>query len=303
MAAYDHQMEREISAQSLTSRGGSEIGGHYTVETGIYMSSFAAAIFVASLATVGVLLITILFALTIMLRDCQSKSAGIVELWKYSDDYIQCKISALHAELNSLGAKSVPHFCKHVGVQYIKKGQYMRDLNITATLVEDYLNSAKPLTDGLDVVLMDADDFILLDSHHDNLPQPRGSISSDPTEEAEFLKHVFSLQLYMKLHEGGWPLILFSRKSEKLRKITEERLISAGYVNWSSLIMRLDDEMLMSTSTYISGRRKLMERQHFRIKAVISSQMDALSDQPMSYRAFKIPNPVYFNTLHHTEII
>lgn len=108
-----------------------------------------------------------------MLQDCQSKSAGIVELWKYSDDYIQCKMSALHAELNSLGAESVPHICKHVAVQYIKKGQYMRDLNITATLVEDYLNSAKPLTGDLDVVLMDADDFVLSDSHPENLSQPR----------------------------------------------------------------------------------------------------------------------------------
>lgn len=150
-----------------------EIGSHYTVETGIYMSSVAAAIFVASLATVGVVLITILIALTIMLQDCQSKSAGIVELWNYSDDYVLCKISALHVELNSLGAESVPRICKHVAVQYIKKGQYLRDLNITATLVEDYLNSAKPLSSSLDVVLIDADDFILLDPPHDNLSEPR----------------------------------------------------------------------------------------------------------------------------------
>lgn len=58
----------------------------------------------------------------------------------------------------------------------------------------------------------------------------------------------------------------------------------------------------MSTSKYISGRRNLLERQHFRIKAVISSQMDALIDQSMRYRAFKIPNPIYFNTLHRIEI-
>ncbi|KAL1809006.1 hypothetical protein ACET3Z_025996 [Daucus carota] len=296
-------MEREISSQSLTSRRGSEFGSLYTTETGIYMSSLAAAIFVSSLVTAGVLLITILVALTIMLQDCQSKSAGLVELWKVSDDYIQCQMSALHAELNSLGAESVPDNCKHVAVHYIKTGQYMRDLNITATLVEDYLNCAKPRISGLDVVLMDADDFIQLYSRQDNLSQPRKSICSDPIEKAKFLKHVFSQQLYMKLHEGGWPLILFSRESEKLRKITEERLISAGYANWSSLIMRLDEEMPMSNSEYISGRRNQLERQCFRIKAVISSRMDALTDPSMRSRAFKIPTPFYFNTLQHIEVL
>lgn len=137
------------------------------------MTSFSATIFVATLVSVGVLLITILMALTVMLQSCQSKSAGVVELWKSSDDYNHCKIFASHAELNNLDPDSVPAICKHVAVQYIKEGQYMRDLNLTALLAENYFNSSRPLSDGLDVVLMDVDDFIASDSHYANSLQPR----------------------------------------------------------------------------------------------------------------------------------
>lgn len=303
MSAYGHQMERESSTQSLSSRGGSEIGSRYTVEAGIYMTSFAAAIFVAALVSVGVLLITILMALTVMLQSCQSKSAGVVELWKSSDDYNHCKIFASHAELNSLDPDSVPAICKHVAVQYIKEGQYMRDLNLTALLAENYFNSSRPLADGLDVVLMDVDDFIASDSHYANSSQPRFRqyICSDCAEEAIHLKRMFSLQLYMKLHVRGWPLILFSRKPEELRNTTLEHLISAGCGNWSSLIMRSDEELTMGSSAYLSRRRNILERQGFRIRAVISSQMDALTVPFLGSRVFKIPNPIYFNTEYYTK--
>ncbi|KAK2983250.1 hypothetical protein RJ640_023370 [Escallonia rubra] len=129
------------------------------MESGIYMSSFAAAIFIGALVTVGLLVITLIIALTVMLQSCQSKSAGVVEMQKFGDDYNFCKIYAMHAELNSLSADSVPAFCNDVAVRYIEKGLYMKDLNITVSMAEHYFGNVKPLDDGLDVVLMDVDDF------------------------------------------------------------------------------------------------------------------------------------------------
>lgn len=132
------------------------------------MTSYAAAILVACLVSVGVLLLTLVMALTVMLQSCQSHSSGVVEQWKSSHDYHHCKTFALHAELNSLDPDTIPAMCKHVAVQYIKEGQYMRDLNITSLLADNYFDSSRPLADGLDVVLMDVDDFTVSDSDYEN---------------------------------------------------------------------------------------------------------------------------------------
>ncbi|GMP23267.1 hypothetical protein CsSME_00000935 [Camellia sinensis var. sinensis] len=158
-------MEREYSNRSLSSRGGSEIGSHYVVEAGFYMTSFAATLFLAALVTCGVLLVTLLIALTVMLQSCESRNAGIVEISKANENYNYCKIFSLHAELNSLDVDQFPEICRITAVQYIKEGQYAKDLNLTMGVAENYFNGVRPLEDGLDMVLMDIDDFLPLTSH------------------------------------------------------------------------------------------------------------------------------------------
>lgn len=133
------------------------------------MTSFAATIFIGALVTFGILLLTLLIALTVMLQSCQSKSAGVVEIGKLSDDYNYCKIYVLHAELNGLEADDFPSICKDLAVRYIKEGQYARDLNFTMWVVEGYFNSITPVYDGLDVVLMDIDDILPTNIHYTNL--------------------------------------------------------------------------------------------------------------------------------------
>ncbi|CAL5363755.1 unnamed protein product [Camellia sinensis] len=239
VSAYAHQMEREYSNRSLSSRGGSEIGSHYVVEAGFYMTSFAATLFLAALVTCGVLLVTLLIALTVMLQSCESRNAGIVEISKANENYNYCKIFSLHAELNSLDVDQFPEICRITAVQYIKEGQYAKDLNLTMGVAENYFNGVRPLEDGLDMVLMDIDDFLPLTSH-----------CTDPLQ---------------------------SRKPEKQRNATIEYLISAGYGGWSSLVMRLEDEMQMDSREYFSRLRNSLQKQSCRITAVISSQMDALT--------------------------
>uniref|UniRef100_A0A5B6YGZ6 Acid phosphatase 1 n=1 Tax=Davidia involucrata TaxID=16924 RepID=A0A5B6YGZ6_DAVIN len=297
MSAYGHQMEREYSIQSLSSRGGSEMGSRYVVESGIYMTNFAATIFIAALVTVGVLLITLLIALTVMLQSCESKSAGIIEMSKSRDDYSYCKIFALHAELNRLDADYFPAVCKNVAIQYIKEGQYTRDLNTTMSLAENYFSIVRPLDDGLDMVLMDVDDLLPSNCHYTDplLPWLKQYGCNDCIEEAIHLKHNIILKLYLKLQAAGWPLILISRKPEKQCNLTIKHLISAGYTGWSSLIMRLDDEMQMDSREYFSRRRTEMQKEGIRIMSVVSSQMDALSGPCLGKRIFKLPNPFYYN--------
>lgn len=145
------------------------MGSRYVMESGFYMTSFAATIFIAGLVTVGVLLITLLIALTVMLQSCQSKSSGVVEIRKASDDYNDCKMFALYAELNGLEADEFPSICRAFAIQYIRVGQYARDLNATMQVVENYFSSIMPLKNGLDVVLIDIDDILSSNPHHTNL--------------------------------------------------------------------------------------------------------------------------------------
>lgn len=57
--------------------------------------------------------------------------------------------------------------------------------------------------------------------------------------------------------------------------------------------------MPMHIQDYIFRRRNLLQQQGFRIRAVISSNMDALTSPVSGSRIFKIPNPIYFNIEHY----
>ncbi|XP_009590463.1 uncharacterized protein At2g39920 [Nicotiana tomentosiformis] len=305
MSAYGHMMEREFSAQSLSTRGGSEVGSHYTLETGLYITSFAATVLIAGLVTVGVSLMTLLITLAVMLRSCQTQSAGVVETWKSTDDYNYCKTFVLHAELNLLPSASFPAICKSLAVGYIKDGHYLKDLNITVGLAEQYFSNLKPLPDGCDVVLMDIDDLLPEDSFYPYqvLHRFKEHVCSDCIEDVKYLKHLFFRQLYLILKDGGWKLIFLSRKTERLHNTTAQYLISAGFGGWSSLIMRTDNELQMDLPEYFSVGRTILQKEGFRIVAVISSQMDALTGSSLGRRVFKLPNPnFYFQTGHYTEI-
>lgn len=147
----------------------SDMGSHYVVESGFYMTSFAATIFIGGLVTVGVFLITLLIALVVMLQSCQIESSGVVQLSKSSDDYSYCRTFALHTEINSLEASELPSICKDFAIQYIKGGQYAKDLKFTMWLAENYFSTVTPLYDGLDAVLLDIDDFSISRPHYSNL--------------------------------------------------------------------------------------------------------------------------------------
>ncbi|KAL0303813.1 UNVERIFIED_CONTAM: hypothetical protein Sradi_6249400 [Sesamum radiatum] len=249
MSAYGHEMEREHSAQSLSTRGSSEMGSQYTTEAGIYMSASAATVFISGLVTVGISVVSLLIALTVMLNSCQSRNSGVLEVYRNTHNYDYCRNFALHAELNSLGADLFPEICKDINIQ-IKK-----------------------------------------DPLHESI------------RDANYLKHIFAMKLCLKLQSSRWPLILFSRRPEKLRNTTVEHLMSMGCHGWSSLIMRIDDEMLMDFQEFLSRRRTMLQRGGFRIMAVVSSQMDALSGRYSSARIFKLPNPFFqYNMEDHGEI-
>lgn len=104
-----------------------------------------------------------------MLQTCQIRNAGVVEIQKSDYDYNNCNILALHLELNNFEGGQIPVKCRVLTIQYIKEGQYARDLNFTMWVVENYFSNVSPLNDGLDVVLVDIDDILSSNPHHAKL--------------------------------------------------------------------------------------------------------------------------------------
>ncbi|XP_043703203.1 uncharacterized protein At2g39920-like [Telopea speciosissima] len=297
-------MERGDSSESFSSTGGSEIGSSFMMESGFFITSFAATIFVSAIVGVVLLFITLLISLATMLHSCQSRSSGVIQLQKITDDYSYCKVFALHAELNALEADEFPKICKTLAIQYVKEGQYLRDLNLTMSVADNYFCSLAPEKDGLDVVLIDLDDIFLSNPCTHQLNNRLGQHDKNElAEEAKHLNHMLVLGFYKKLQASGWSLILITRKPEKQWNAVQESLIVAGYGGWSSLIMRSDDEMQMETWEYFSRRRAHLQNQGFRIASVISSQLDALTGPCLGKRNFKLASPIYYRLKEQTESI
>ncbi|CAI9091635.1 OLC1v1026708C1 [Oldenlandia corymbosa var. corymbosa] len=301
MSAYGHQMEREFSGQNLLIRGGSENESQSTLEMGVYMSSFAATVFIGGLVTVGVSVMTLLIALIVMLQDCQSQNAGVVEMQKWAENSEYCRILAFHVELNNLDSSSLPSPCKEMVLQNIRDGHYLRQLNDSLRMVEIHFSNVTPGDDGQDVVLMDVDDLFPSEFFSiDGLSFPRFKRNTSANGmDARHVKQMSVQTLYVKLRDGGWNLILLSRKHERFRNTMVEYLNSVGCNGWSSLIMRVDDEMPLDSQEYISRKKTAIQKQGFRIVGAISSQMDFVAGPIMRGLNFKLPNIMWISKREH----
>ncbi|KAK9049941.1 hypothetical protein SSX86_031091 [Deinandra increscens subsp. villosa] len=268
MSAYDNQIEREYSAQNLSGneQSADTSGSEFRMESVVYMSSWK--------------------------LELLNLPNLIISNIDYDYDY--CKMAALNAEIsnNIETYNSLSEFCKDYGVKYIKEGHYIRELNSSVALVENYFHGVMPHDDGHDVVLMDLDDLL-----------PANTLRTDPllyrynrygcddcVREARHMKHVFLIELYKKLESGGWPLVLLSRKRERLRDATIEDLKLVGCGGGSRLIMRSDEGMKMDTRDYFLKQKTAIEAEGYRIRGVISSHMDMLVGAFGKTQNFKLPN-------------
>ncbi|XP_047337698.1 uncharacterized protein At2g39920 [Impatiens glandulifera] len=301
MSAYGHQLDREFSSQSLSSRGPSETGSignsnsssssnSYVMEPGIYMSFLAATIFVGALATLGLLLVTLLVVLTVMLQSCDARSKGVIEIISNSSDVSNyCSVFSLHAELNDLDFHQYPVVCRVIAVDYVKGGQYAKDLNVTIELIENYLGNMKSVDDD-GFVLMDIDSFLPSNSFHIYSMQ---EWFSDSLEKVKTHNRISILRLYEKLKAGRWQLVLLTRRHEKERNTTIEDLVSVGFGGWHSLSMRSEDESKMDNHEYFSRKKRLLLDEGFRVYATISSYMDTFAGLNLGGQKFKLPNPIF----------
>ncbi|KAI3857458.1 hypothetical protein MKW92_033095 [Papaver armeniacum] len=298
MSFMEDHLDRRNSTYALSSRGGSEFGSQYMMESGFYITSFAATIFIASAITLVVLFMTLLITLTAMLQSCQSQSGGVVEQQKpITDTYAYCRLFSEHAELNGLEPIEFPKICHPYATQYITEGQYLGDWKLTILMAKKYFSSLAP-KDNFDIVLIDLDD-ILQSNNPRNTSQLQfrsdlnDAVVRNRIEELDYSVKTILLEFYSKLRDSGWEVVYITRKPEKQRNATEENLLSAGYGGWTSLIMRTNEEMKLETWEYLARRRKELNNQGFRIRSVISSKMEALTGPCSGTRNFKLADPIY----------
>ncbi|RYQ99841.1 hypothetical protein Ahy_B07g087855 isoform C [Arachis hypogaea] len=267
----------------------------YVLESGFYITSFAATILITSLATIGLLMITMLVALAMMLQSCQSRGSGVIELLSVNDDYSYCKVHSLHTELNSLEGHNLPSICKDLAIEYVKGGRYARDLDSTKSLIEVYFDKVKPSDDGVGVVLMDIDGIFPLNPNSSNLYQRFHDNSIvNCMLELQNLKSSLVLGLCKKLQAAGWPIVLLSRGNGSDRNVTVDNLGKAGFGScWSSLMMRDEDEDYSNKENeWISRKKNVIKNKGFVIKGIISSHMDALIAADTGVRNFLLPDPI-----------
>lgn len=292
MSAYGHQMDREFSSQTL-SRGPSENGSFVSsssrMEPGIYMSFLAATVFVGALATLGLLLVTLLIFLTVMLQSCEARSKGVVEISSSANVSNYCSMFSLHAELNDLDFDEFPVVCRDIVVDYINGGQYANDLKGAIELAENYLDNMKSVDDD-GLVLMDIDSFLPSNSFH---IYSLKEWFSDSLEKVKSQNRISILRLYKKLKADRWKLLLLTRRHEKERNATIEDLVLVGFGGWHSLSMRSEEESHIGSHEYFSRKKRFLLDNGFHVYATISSYMDTFAGLNSGGRIFKLPNPIF----------
>jgi hypothetical protein len=133
-------------------------------DTGIYLSSLAVTIVLSALATIGILLFTLVVTLAIMLGQCQDKPVVV-------NKPNRCESFALNGELNNLQNWMLPQECVDHAANYVDSGQYYVDFALAIDAARTYLRSVVVESDGFDMVVLDLDDTMLsslpfLRDHH-----------------------------------------------------------------------------------------------------------------------------------------
>ncbi|KAJ7553815.1 hypothetical protein O6H91_06G114000 [Diphasiastrum complanatum] len=185
VSTYGQRLEHDDSTLSLLSRRGSEFGNRYIQadDSGIFMSSLAVTILVSSVATIGILLITLVVTLAVMLGSCQTqpmlreKSNGI----RHAAD--PCASFQVNAEMNNLQGWVLSKDCESYVAEYMLGGQYHLDFAEAVEAARQYLKALMVENDGLDVIVLDIDDTALsniayYNTHHYGSKDEVGQVAS-----------------------------------------------------------------------------------------------------------------------------
>lgn len=115
---------------------------------------------VSAVATIGILLFTLVVTLSVMLGSCQGQPIAVgaetgMRALGSCDSFI------LNEEVNNFQGWIVSPRCKDHVASYMHGGQYYIDFAGAIRAASDYLKTLPAEGDGLDVVVMDIDETAL----------------------------------------------------------------------------------------------------------------------------------------------
>ncbi|XP_060211448.1 acid phosphatase 1-like [Lycium barbarum] len=221
---------------------------------------------------------------------------------KEYDELLQLKCTSWRfaVEANNLSPwKTIPEECADYVRQYIEGRGYKMDIDRVSNEAGAYAKSVNLGEDGKDVWVFDVDETLL-----SNLPYySEHGYGLEVFDSVEFDKWVekgkapalgSSLKLYQEVLSLRFKVFLLTGRSERLRSVTMENLVTAGFHDWHKLILRGPDDHGKKAATFKSERRSEMVEEGFRIVGNSGDQWSDLLGSSMSSRSFKLPNPMYY---------
>lgn len=287
-----HQSTDSLFGSRRSSAYGSRYGFGNTYvqvdDTGIYLSSLAVTIVLSALATIGILLFTLVVTLAIMLGQCQDKPVVV-------NKPNRCESFALNGELNNLQNWMLPQECVEHAANYVDSGQYYVDFALAIDAARTYLRSVVVESDGFDMVVLDLDDTMLsslpfLRDHHFGAEAFTKQSWDSFLDLASMPPLEQTLSLYDELKALNWKFAVISERAEEQRNMTMKNLSDAGYEDFILVLRSGENE----GPEFKSNERVKFESQGYRLWAVIGDQWSDLTGKATGKRTFKLPNSLYY---------
>lgn len=119
-------------------------------DLGVYLSSVAVTVLMGVIATIGIILFTLVVTLAVMLGKCQK-----------APQPNSCASFVLNSEMNNLQGYLVPPECETFVATYVDSGQYLTDFAVAVESARTYLNAIDNGDDGMDLIVLDIDETAL----------------------------------------------------------------------------------------------------------------------------------------------
>eukprot|EP00253_Pinus_taeda_P020902 PITA_20902 len=174
-------------------------------------------------------------------------------------------------------------------------GQYQKDLRFTVNLAREHLHSEEvnAVGGGKDALVFDIDETALsnLGYYQEN------EFGGAPSNRTKYFTWVMekkataineTLSLYSELRTMGFSVFFITGRRYMYRDVTADNLLRAGYKDWA------DDKPTRVKNLKITKRAQL-EKDGYRIWGNMGDQWsDDITGDPVGYRTFKLPNPMYY---------
>ena len=114
----------------------------------------------------GIILVAVIITLAVMLSSCGNPTVSLGSQVLPS----MCSSYHLNLELNNLQRWEIPLACESYISDYIRRGQYSKDVEVAVASARSYLKNLKVDQEPHYAIIFDIDETALLHSHYHGNP-------------------------------------------------------------------------------------------------------------------------------------